>query len=94
MKKQPRPLTVIMNRKRREVLDFARDHNLVIHPGKGYDYYIQGYFMFAHCPCDSSRLDCPCPESLGEIEREGWCKCRLFWRDLDTFKEKFISKEE
>lgn len=83
----------VMNKKRCEILNFARDHNLIIHPGIGYDYYINGYFMFNHCPCDDKRLDCPCPESIDEVKEKGWCKCRLFWRDYDTFKDKFIMKE-
>ena len=82
-----------MNRKRREILDFARDNNLTIHPGVGYDYSINSYFMFNCCPCDPKRLNCPCPESIKEVKEKGWCKCRLYWRDYDTFKDKFIAKE-
>ena len=84
----------VKNNKRWQMLDFARDNNLVIHPGKGYDYYIDSYFMFDHCPCDATRLNCPCPESVGECKEIGWCKCKLYWRDHDTFKDKFITKEE
>lgn len=74
----------------REVIDFARDNGLVINPS-GYDYYIEGFLMFGHCPCDKSRLSCPCQESLPEIKFTGKCKCHLFWRDLDTFKnEKLV----
>jgi len=78
------------NKKRREVLDFARDNNLVIHPGVGYDYYIDGFYMFGHCPCDKSRLTCPCPEAIEECKSIGHCKCRLLWRDLDTYKEMYV----
>jgi len=80
------------NRKRREICDFARDHNLVIHPGKGYDYYIESYFMFNCCPCDKTRHDCPCNEAVEEIARDGYCKCRLFWRSHDDFKEKMLKE--
>lgn len=86
--------TKAKNNKRREVLDFARDNKLIINPGNGYGYYIDSYFMFNCCPCDPSRLNCPCPESVGECRDIGWCKCRLFWRDYDTFKDKFIGKDE
>jgi len=82
------------NKKRREILDFARDNNLVIHPGRGYDYYIDSYFMFNRCPCDATRLDCPCNEAVAECKEIGCCKCRLYWRDYDTFKDQFIAKEE
>ena len=84
----------VKDRKRRELLDFARDNNLVIHPGRGYDYYIDSYFMFNACPCDTSRLSCPCPESVKECKEMGHCKCKLFWRDHDTFKDLHITKEE
>lgn len=80
------------NKKRREMLDFARDKGLVIHPGRGFDYYIEGYFKFGHCPCDESRSDCPCAEAIEECKNDGWCKCRLFWRDLDTYKESHVSE--
>jgi len=76
----------VKQKKRIEVLDFARDHGLVIHPGKGYDYYIESFLKFQYCPCDSTRKNCPCPESVEECREIGWCKCRLFWRDHDTFK--------
>lgn len=80
------------NKKRREILDFARDNGFVINPGRGYDYYADGYFKFGHCPCDKSRLECPCPESINEVKRYGWCKCRLYWKDLDTFKNSHVKE--
>ncbi len=81
------------NKKRREILDFARDNNLVIHPGVGYDYFTDNYFEVGHCVCDSTRLDCPCLEAVEEVERDGWCKCRLYWRDLDTYKNSHVKEE-
>ena len=83
----------VMNRKRRQILDFARDNKLIINAGVGYDYSIDSYFMFGHCPCDAKRPDCPCPEAVGEVKEKGCCKCRLFWRDYDVFKDKMIAKE-
>lgn len=78
------------NHKRREILDFARDNNLVIHPGGGYEYYINIFYKCGHCPCAKERLHCPCPESIEEVRKDGWCKCHLFWRDLDTYKESHV----
>ena len=78
------------NPKRREILDFARDHNLLIHPGAGYDYYIEGFFKFGFCPCDKNRPNCPCPESVTECKEKGHCKCRLYWRSYDDFKDTMI----
>lgn len=79
------------NGMRRAICDFARDNGFVIHP-KGYDYYIKN--MFNGCPCDKTRLSCPCPEAVIEVPRDGHCLCRLFWRDLDTFKESHLPEEK
>ena len=78
------------NQKRRQILDFARDNNMVIHPSVGFDYYVNNFYEAGHCPCDKDRPDCPCPESINEVKENGRCKCCLFWRDLDTFKESHI----
>lgn len=78
------------NKKRREICDFARDNNFVIHPGGGYEYYIRIFDKCGHCPCAKERLHCPCPESIEEVRKEGWCKCHLFWRDLNTYKESHV----
>ena len=80
------------NHKRRQILDFARDNNMVIHPGGGYEYYIKTVFEVGHCPCARERLECPCPESIEEVKKDGWCKCRLFWRDLDTYKNSYVKE--
>ncbi len=84
----------VKDKKRRYLLDFARYNSLVIHPGRGYDYYVDSYFMFDACPCDTSRKQCPCPEAVEECKEQGHCKCKLFWKDLDTFKDNFVGKEE
>ena len=81
-----------LNKKRREILDFARDNGLVIHPGGGFEYYINLFYKSGRCPCDKNRPDCPCPESVEEVKKDGYCKCRLFWRDLDTYKESHVSE--
>lgn len=78
------------NKVRRQILDFARDNNLVIHPGGGFEYYANNYFEVGHCVCDKTRPVCPCPESIDEVKEDGWCKCKLYWRDLDTYKESHI----
>lgn len=86
MKKGQKP----NNEKRRQILDFARDNNLVIHPAGGYEYYISNFYKLGHCPCAPERKECPCQESIEEVKRNGWCKCHLFWRDLDIFKESHV----
>jgi len=81
------------NGMRRAICDFARDNGFVIHP-KGYDYYVESYNMFNYCPCDKARKNCPCPEAVTEVPLKGHCLCRLFWRDLDTFKESHLPEEK
>jgi len=76
---------------RRALCDFARDNGFVIHP-KGYDYYIESYTMFNHCPCDKTRQSCPCPEAVIEVPRDGHCLCRLFWESYNTFQEQMLGK--
>ena len=85
-----KPSAKTLNKKRREILDFARNNNLVIHPGGGYEYYVESFFQFECCACDPNRKNCPCPEAVAEVAKLGWCKCRLYWRDLDTFKESHV----
>lgn len=89
-----KPSNKTLNKKRREILDFARDNKLVIHPGKGYDYYVDNYFRFECCVCDPTRPNCPCPEAIEEVAKIGWCKCRLYWRDHDTFKKSHVKELE
>lgn len=87
-KEKPSPQKA--NAKRRELCNFARDHGFVIHPGRGYDYYIESYFMFSGCPCDKERYYCPCEQAVKEVAETGHCLCRLFWRSHDDFKEKML----
>lgn len=89
-----KPSKKSLNKKRREILDYARDNNLVIHPSKGYEYYVESYFKYECCSCDPSRLNCPCPEAVNDVKETGCCKCRLYWRDFDTFKESHVAELE
>ena len=86
-KEEQKVSILLANKKRREVLDWAKEHNLIINPD-GYEYYIESWFMFKYCPCDKTRKSCPCPESIDEVKEDGYCKCRLYWRDYEIFKEK------
>lgn len=90
--KTPKPDPKATQAMRRELCDFAQTHNLVIHPGKGYDYSIESYFMFNRCPCDPARKNCPCPESISEVETTGHCLCRLFWKSNEEFKQQMIGE--
>jgi len=73
-------------KKLKEILDFAQEHGVTINPA-GYGYFADSYLMFDRCPCDPMRLECPCIDAPGEIEKDGHCLCHLFWKDPQTFKE-------
>lgn len=78
--------TKILNDKRRLIIDWAKMNDWVINPSKGMEIYVENILKFGYCPCDPKRPDCPCPESAIEVERKGHCLCRLYWKDLDTFR--------
>lgn len=69
-----------------EIVNFAIQNHFAISP-MGIDYFIEKFLKFNHCVCDAGRLACPCPESIEEVAQNGRCKCRLFWKDLKTFRE-------
>lgn len=71
-----------------KILDWSRDYNMIIHPAIGYAYFVDNFAQFSCCACDKTRLECPCPESIIEVKEQGYCKCQLFWRDIDIFKAK------
>ena len=77
----------IGNGKRREIIDWAVEHNFITNPN-GYEYYIENWFAFGFCVCDKTRKYCPCPESIDEVKELGYCKCRLYYRNYEVYKEK------
>lgn len=78
-KKKSMPKKLVLS-----MLTFAREHGLMIHPF-GIGYYVENYQMFGHCVCDKSRPVCPCPEAVKEVQQDGYCKCRLYWKDMAAF---------
>jgi len=83
-----------VNGMRRRIVDFAKDHDLVIHPARGYEYYIETFVLFNRCACDKNRNSCPCEEANSECQTQGWCKCHLFWKDLETYKRSHLPLSE
>jgi ferredoxin-thioredoxin reductase catalytic subunit len=73
--------------KRFEIIDYAIEHNFVIDPSKGMERFIDNILKFGYCPCDSSRPNCPCFQAAGEVARNGYCRCSLFWTDYQAFKK-------
>ena len=84
MATKPKLTRAQYKQKGREFIEFAQEHNLVIHPD-GTDRWAENWFMFHACACDINRPHCPCPESLDETKDQGYCKCRLFWRDYQAY---------
>jgi ferredoxin-thioredoxin reductase catalytic subunit len=73
--------------KRFEIIDYAIEHDWIINPSKGMEPYVENIINFGHCPCDSSRPDCPCPEAKTEVASQGHCLCRLYWASYQEFKK-------
>jgi len=73
--------------KRFEIIDLAIEHGWVINPSKGMEIFVENIVTFGHCPCDSSRPDCPCPQAEAEVANKGHCLCRLFWADYQAFRK-------
>lgn len=86
--------TKIENDKRREIIDWAKEHNFIINPSKGMEGFVENILRFGFCPCDKEREHCPCPESITEVPTDGYCLCRLYWKDLDSFRVTLKAGEE
>lgn len=78
---------MIENGQRRKVVDAAIEQGWVINPSKGMEYYVQTFLKLGYCPCDNNRTNCPCPQAITEVTGDGYCKCRLYWLDLQTFRD-------
>lgn len=76
----------------KDILDrleaFRNLHELKTNPSRELIWLARRLIELGHCPADSERKICPCPEALGEIEYEGHC---LSWDFLaegfDYWKE-------
>ncbi|MDY6834811.1 MAG: hypothetical protein SVY53_08465 [Chloroflexota bacterium] len=56
---------------------FAEQHGLMIHPKKDVNSWATKVVSAKGCPCVAERLDCPCDEALGDIDKAGVCRCLL-----------------
>ena len=73
------------------IIDFATKHNLIIHPGAGYNHFIDNYEKYGSCACDPKRKKCPCSEAIDEVKNNGACKCQLFWENLAVFRDRLVT---
>ncbi len=72
------------------LLEYATENGFVIHP-MGYQYYVDGFNEFRHCPCDATRPACPCKEANDEVRTKGKCKCQLFWLNYERYVKEKLS---
>lgn len=61
-----------------DILEFALEHNLRIHPAKDLDGLCKRAVESGHCPCQVNVLTCPCPKALEFCFKDGYCVCKLF----------------
>lgn len=73
---------------------FAEEHGLIVNPRTGPEYYVRHVVQHGRCPCDKTRLECPCPQALDDVESTGHCLCRLFWKDVETYEEQMGKSKE
>lgn len=72
--------------KRYQVIDLAIERGWFINPSKGMELYIENVMRIGRCPCDPTRPDCPCRESIEEVTTKGHCKCGLYWQSYRDFR--------
>lgn len=61
-----------------DILEFAQEHNLAVHPDKDLDHFCEATVTLGHCICRNDELYCPCDSALPLCQKEGHCTCRLF----------------
>ena len=63
----------------KRIIDYLSRYSYVhLNPNRDNNYFILNASKKEGCPCDSSRKECPCIESINEIKTNGYCKCQLF----------------
>ncbi|MDM7913242.1 MAG: hypothetical protein QUS09_09110 [Methanotrichaceae archaeon] len=61
-----------------DILEFAWEHHLMIHPDKDLEGFCERTVSSGHCICRDTELFCPCDSALEFCRRDGYCTCRLF----------------
>lgn len=65
-----------------EIIKFAEDNGIKIHPGQDPEKWEQLLIKKeGHCPCVPNRDHCPCEFVMGDIKELGRCRCGLFCND-------------
>ncbi len=64
-----------------DIIKFARDNNLKLHPGPDPLKWADLVIKHQGCPCVPGRNYCPCEFALEDIRELGRCRCGLFAND-------------
>jgi hypothetical protein len=64
-----------------DIVKFAQDHNLHIHPGQEPRKWADLVIKKGGCPCVPGRDHCPCEFAMDDIKEIGRCRCGLFCND-------------
>ena len=64
-----------------DIIKFARDNNLKLHPGPEPLKWADLVIKHQGCPCVPGRNHCPCEFALEDIREIGRCRCGLFCND-------------
>ena len=63
------------------IVNFAKEHNLHIHPGQSPVKWAGLVIKKSGCPCVPGRKVCPCDAAMDDIDELGHCRCYLFCND-------------
>lgn len=66
---------------RNDIDRFAKDNELLIHPGQESLKWADLVIKKGGCPCVPGRKHCPCEFALEDIKELGRCRCGLFCND-------------
>ena len=61
-----------------DIIKFAQDNNLKIHPGQEPLKWADLVIKHEGCPCVPGRNHCPCEFVLEDIKESNCCRCGLF----------------
>jgi len=67
---------------RKRVRKHLREHkDMTLNPHRDNEHFMKNCASLGgRCPCSDTRPQCPCPESVDEVRKNGQCLCGLFVR--------------
>jgi len=70
---------------------FAQKNGFITVPTPGIGIFVDDFLDLGCCACHPERKACPCPQAKEEVEKNGHCACKLFWKDYNTWIEWYKS---